>query len=301
MGNKIALVVLNYNNATETSNFVRSISAFKEIEAIQIVDNASTDCSYDELSFTACQLKSRGVYLAESPTNNGYGSGNNFAVSQLKLNLVPDYLVIANPDIRLSESAVSAMAHFLDEHDGYASVAPVMVNANGEVCQSAWKLPTIKDMWINAARLMIGVIRDPLDYGGFESFASYETVEVLPGSLFMIRLSDFDGVGGFDEDTFLYGEENLLFSRLRQAGRKSALLLSESYIHAHGSSINKEIASVRRRYLMLLDSNLIYCKKVLRMSKLVTICYRFFFLICLWVFLGVYSISSILKRKRGEN
>lgn len=295
MGNKVALIVLNYNNAAETSAFVESVSDFRNIAAVQIVDNASTDESYKYLLAAVQQMQFCKIRLARSPLNGGYGRGNNFAVTQLKLHFVPEYLIVANPDIHISESTVTAMVHFLDEHNEYAAVAPVMLNIHDQVCQSAWKLPSIGDMWLNALRLAIGVIRDPLAYDAIETQSSYKDVGVLPGSLFMIRLSDFEQVHGFDEDTFLYGEENLLFAKLNFAHRKAALLLNYNYVHAHGSTISKEISSVRKRYLMLLDSNLIYCKKILHMSETAIFFYRHFFMACLSIFSAGYMASNLIK------
>lgn len=295
MGNEVALIVLNYNNAVETAAFVESISQYRNIDAVQIVDNASTDASYSDLLAAVQKIDSCKISLVKAPLNGGYGRGNNYAVSQLKLHFIPEYLLIANPDIQITESAISAMVHFLDEHCEYAAAAPVMLNIHKEVCQSAWKLPSIGDMWLNALRLAIGVIRDPLDYGDYETRSSYKDAGVLPGSLFMIRLSDFEQVDGFDEDTFLYGEANLLFAKLNFARRKAALLLNYNYVHAHGSSINKEISSVHKRYLMLLDSNLIYCKKILHMSETAIFFYRHFYRACLLIFSVGYMASNLIK------
>lgn len=301
----VGLVVLNYNNSAETSKFLSSATQIETIDFIQVVDNASTDGSYNTLLDVCDELDPDRTFLAKAPENKGYGNGNNYGFRELGKRASFDYLAIANPDVQFDERAITEMAGFLSEHDEYAAVAPLMLNPSGEVCQSAWKLPTAVDMFLNALRLAVPVIKDPLDYGRFGNNRKNVDVDVLPGSLFMIRSLDFELVGGFDEDTFLYGEENLLFAKLNALQRKRALLLDVDYVHAHGTSIIKEISSVKKRYLMQLDSNLVYCDKALKASRFFRLCYRAFFKLCLAAFSAMYSIRNLLsgrieKRGRGS-
>ena len=53
------------------------------------------------------------------------------------------------------------------------------------------------------------------------------------GCLFFIRAKDFEAVGLFDENVFLYFEENILACRLQRIGRKSAVVNDITFIHAH--------------------------------------------------------------------
>lgn len=292
----VGLVVLNYNNSSETTRFLSLASQIKSIDYIEVIDNASTDGSFEDLRLACDALDSDYVFLSAAPENKGYGSGNNYGCCELSKRANVEYLIIANPDVLFDESAVSEMIGFLSKHDKYAAVAPVMLNPSGAMCQSAWKLPTTANMFLNALRLAIPAVRDPLDYGKFGDNRKSADVDVLPGSLFMVKALDFERVGGFDEDTFLYGEENLLFAKFGAMGRKCALLLDEHYVHAHGTSIVKEITSVKRRYMMQLESNLVYCDKVLGLSNFAKACYSGFFKCCLALFSVMYSIRNTVAR-----
>lgn len=267
-GKSVGLVMLNYNNASESVRFLENVSRVESLDAIQVVDNASTDGSDCEIEKCCNMLGDSRILLARSSANGGYGKGNNLGFAELAERGSCDFLLIANPDTYFDDGAVRAMAAFLDGNSGYAAVAPLMANVKGEICQSGWKLPDRAIMLKNALRLYIPTLSDPCDYGfDYDFLSGHADVDVLPGSLFMIRSNVFERVGGFDEDTFLYGEENLLFSKVRGAGLKCAILPECRYVHAHGTSIKKEFSSVRKRYRMLLESNLIYAEKALGASK----------------------------------
>lgn len=296
----LALVVLNYNNAPETLRFLSRAVCMDSIEHIQVVDNASSDDSYDELKMFCESEKLNKLVLVGSPKNEGYGRGNNYGIAEMLKVVQCRYILIANPDVEFDDVAVSAMEAFLECHGECAAVAPMMFSPAGEMCLSAWRFPSASDMFCNALRLAFPFMRDPLSYEPLNLCNEYAVVDVLPGSLFMVRAADFEAVGGFDEDTFLYGEENLLFAKFRALGRKCALLPNERYIHAHGTSITKEVSSVKRRYLMQLNSNLVYCDKVLKMSRFSRLCYVSFFKLCLAVFSAMYSIRNLFSNRKEK-
>ena len=72
----------------------------------------------------------------------------------------------------------------------------------------------------------------------------------------------------FDENTFLYYEENILGYKLKEKGYKQFLLPNCSYIHNHSISINKSIKSVSKRLKHAYDSREYYCLQYLKINKL---------------------------------
>ena len=301
-GQRLGLVTLNYNNAAESLRFLKSVSSLDEINAIQVVDNASTDGSDRVIEEYCKELNDVRIAFDRSPTNDGYGSGNNFGVNKLLERGDFDYILISNPDTYFDDAAVRKVLTFLESNRDYAAAAPLMTNPQGEFCQSCWKLPNHAILLKNIARLFIPAFDDPCDYGiDYASLIEPVDVEVLPGSFFLIRTDVFERVGGFDEDTFLYGEENLLFSKIRNAGFKCAIIPGCVYIHAHGTSINKEFSSVKNRYLMLLKSNLIYGKKALGLSRFSLAIYSLLFRIGCSVFAFLVTIKNIFSNMFGKS
>ena len=71
---KICSVILNYNDAETTEQLVRLIHEYDVPEEIVVVDNASTDDSWDQLK----GLEDQKVHVIRAEKNGGYGAGNNF-------------------------------------------------------------------------------------------------------------------------------------------------------------------------------------------------------------------------------
>lgn len=301
-GQSLGLVVLNYNNAAESIRFLKNVSCLEEINAIQIVDNASTDGSNRAIEKYCHELADDRIAFVQSSTNGGYGSGNNLGVRKLLERNSLDYILIANPDTYFNDAAIRKILAFLGNNCDYAAAAPLMANPKGEFCQSGWMLPNRTIMFKNAARLFVPSLADPCDYGfDYGSLKGPVDVEVLPGSFFLIRADVFERVGGFDEDTFLYGEENLLFFKVRDVGYKCALVPECAYTHAHGTSINKEFSSVKNRYLMLLKSNLIYGKKALGASRVFLAFYALVFRMGCSAFAFLVAARNTFAKKAGKN
>ena len=59
-------------------------------------------------------------------------------------------------------------------------------------------------------------------------------MDVVHGSMLMVDTAAFLECGGYDENIFLYQEEAVLGWKMRTGGYRTALLLTESYVHRHG-------------------------------------------------------------------
>ena len=78
------LIVLNYNDAETTLEFVEMAKMCNAIDKIVVVDNCSTDYSLSKLT---C-LKSDKIDVIQTDKNGGYAYGNNFA-DMLKKIIIP--------------------------------------------------------------------------------------------------------------------------------------------------------------------------------------------------------------------
>jgi GT2 family glycosyltransferase len=66
-------------------------------------------------------------------------------------------------------------------------------------------------------------------------------VNYVQGSFMFTRAEDFNNVGGFDTNLFLYYEETDLCMRLEKIGRSCYLIPEAQYIHYHGASTPQSI------------------------------------------------------------
>ncbi|MCR5420165.1 MAG: glycosyltransferase family 2 protein [Lachnospiraceae bacterium] len=244
-----------------TEKLTRTVKDYDCPDRVIIVDNASTDGSYEYLRRAFNKTE---VDVIEAPFNGGYASGNNFGIRYAIEHYSPEYVFVANPDIAVSGDTLNKMVEAMNSHGEYGVLAPI-VNQGYNV----WRLPGFIGMieslfliWFNLDKRRI---RNKL----ISSQKKIEDIGVVEGSFFMIRLSDYIAIDGLDERTFLYAEEIILSHRLKEKGKKVGVLTGLRYDHLHSASIKKEYkASKRRAFHNFYDSFRIYNKYYLKTNKL---------------------------------
>ena len=133
---KVGMVVLNYNDYKTTDKYINSIKDFKALSEIIIVDNNSTDGSYEKLK----KYENNKIKVIKTEKNRGYSYGNNVGIKALS-NV--DYVIISNPDILVEEKVITKLKKDLEKTEDAAIVAPV-IKQLGEY-KRGWRLPTIED------------------------------------------------------------------------------------------------------------------------------------------------------------
>ena len=81
--------------------------------------------------------------------------------------------------------------------------------------------------------------------------------------MLMVDGKKFLEAGGYDEGIFLYQEETVLASRLKNRGYKSLLVLDQKYRHEHSVSISKSFKGQMDRQKLRNASVLYYMKHYL--------------------------------------
>jgi N-acetylglucosaminyl-diphospho-decaprenol L-rhamnosyltransferase len=246
-----SLLVLNYNDAETTLKCVRNALTLDSIKQILVVDNCSTDNSVEQLS----TIVSDRVSILSASENHGYGSGNNLGIKWLLNNKPDDFILLANPDTIIDDSAVKALEVFLSEHKDFAVAAPFMTDRSGKKqINTALRIPSKSD-YLRSFGMFYQKYSGKVFYDGIlESKKDFVVVDGVSGSLFMMNPHLVLNSGLFDENIFLYCEEIVLAIRLRNSGYKCALLPRFTFLHDHSVSISKSINSELRRHLMLLRS-----------------------------------------------
>ncbi|GEM_PF-143653 len=86
-------------------------------------------------------------------------------------------------------------------------------------------------------------------------------VDAVLGSFLAVDVARFNEVGGYDDDVFLYCEENILGQKMKSHGYTTMLLTDQEYIHKHKPG---RPGSKAMKYLA--ESELIYFDRYLRIS-----------------------------------
>jgi len=171
-------------------------------------------------------------------------------------------------------------------------VAPKMESLIDVSTYYAWKLPRFSDNILLNFILLKKILGNPLAYKDDIFEHGICKVEVVPGSLFMIIAKTIQDINYFDEDTFLYGEEDILAFKLKEKGYVNYILNDMNYIHIHSVGIMKNITSVRKRLEILHQSKKIYNNKYLKVSKFSEVLFEITYLIGI----NNYCIAIYIKK-----
>lgn len=243
---KLAVIILNYNDPTNTIRYVGEIKEYSCIDRIIVVDNKSPDGSFNKLK----QLADDKIDVIETDGNKGYAYGNNYAVRYL-IEKYGDfkYIAISNPDVEVSEDAYNQCIKFLDKHERVAICAPRMYDINDNPHQlSGWKLRSLKGDIRDSSSTLTALINKPhierYDENYLNQKVSY--VDCVAGSFFIIRHSAFKEVGYFDEGTFLYFEEDILGNKLAVAHYRNVVLNTCKFNHYESVTVDQNMNFYRK-------------------------------------------------------
>ncbi|MBQ7410862.1 MAG: glycosyltransferase family 2 protein [Clostridia bacterium] len=259
---KVAVIIVNYNDVDDTEKYVNTITKYDVINRIVVVDNQSTTLGTFE---TLKKLESEKVKVIQSEKNGGYDYGNNFGIRYLqKLNEEYDYYIISNPDISVTEEAIKHCLEVAENDSKIAVIAPRMFNKdNNPIRRSSWKMRTFWLDVVHSTRVLEMIFYKILRNGEYSS-KDYEKeileVEAISGAFFVIKAKILNEIGLFDEDVFLFYEEDILAKMLSERKYKTISLNSEKFIHYESQTIGKTF-NYYKKMRQLFISKMYYHKK----------------------------------------
>lgn len=251
---KTGFVILNFNCWKITGRLAEKAASFEEIDAVVVVDNASTDDSYKQLK----KLGGNKIKVLQSRKNGGYSYGNNLGAKMCRT-LGMELMFIANPDVEIEEADVKKIKGQFAVSD-YSILSGVECDAHGNVvwpvsCRRMGYWDDFFDCFYLGRRLWVKKRGDALDRG-----EGVWQAEMVKGSFFAVRLEDFFQAGGLDEGVFLYCEERILSRRMEKLGRKIGIVANARYLHTHSGSIRRGDSRTAPQIEMLYASRLYYHK-----------------------------------------
>jgi N-acetylglucosaminyl-diphospho-decaprenol L-rhamnosyltransferase len=190
--------------------------------SISILENGSGD----DLAELRARFRGKPITWHRSPTNLGFGAGHNLLANNSR---GARYLLLLNPDLRIIEPQTIARLAKRSLCAGAQVVGPRLVTPAGKT--QWWDHGELKG-W--RARLALGV--------GSSYWREQRTPTAaawVSGAAFFIDRSWFDTLGGFDENFFLYKEEEELCLRLRAMGGKVTYDPTITVFHHGGVAAKK--------------------------------------------------------------
>lgn len=288
---KVGMVILNYNDCETTKEYLNNIKGYKSLNEIVVVDNNSTDESYDKLK----DLNIKNVSVIKTDMNKGYAYGNNYGIKYLNDNADVDYIIISNPDITVSDKTIQRLKNDLDNNEDIALIAPVINQLEEKI--RGWRLPTIKDEILSNINLYHRKVEKRLRYPDEKYTGNITKVEVVSGCFFMIRKSILDLIGNFDEGTFLYYEENIIGQKLKTIEKKTFIDNETEITHNLSVSVDKSFNSIKK-YKVLKESQKYYCKYYLKPNIFAYILLRTTYYISLGISYIVCFFRNLRRKKK---
>ncbi len=246
---KTGIIILNYNDYENTLKIIDMIKDYKCLKKIIIVDNASTDDSFNHLK----PLENNKITIIKNKKNLGYAYGNNLGLKYLYEHGF-DYAIISNPDIIVEESVIEELISRM-KNSKVSFLGPKILE-HGNIIKG-WKTPSYLYELLSTMNYFHKYAKKLITYKDSYYKDGLNEVDVIHGCFFIGRLKDFKKINYFDTNTFLYYEENILSYKAKKNNLGIYVDTSISVIHNLSLSVDKSLNKLKK-YKILKDSMFYY-------------------------------------------
>ncbi|MGQ7944783.1 glycosyltransferase family 2 protein [Flavobacterium sp. WC2509] len=245
----IAVILINYNSSEHSINCIRSIiekTSNTLNYQIIITDNSSISEDYLKLKTFCDNLNSPNLFLYRSKINTGFGGGNMFGIQHANAK----YYAFVNNDTLFINDCLLILKNNLDTNPRISIAGAQAYKENGDFLGSL-------DHFASPAREILGrnfleLINSKKYPNRKKKYTEPTQVNFISGSFMFVRANDFNEIGGFDTNIFLYYEETDLCIRLNKKSKFAYLIPEAEFIHFHGASTTKSLAIKKELKISLL-------------------------------------------------
>lgn len=236
----IGMVIVNYNDYETTKRLLDNVKDYKVLKEIVVVDNKSTDNSLEELR----KLKNKKITIIDSGQNKGYSYALNVGCKYLIDKYKSLNIVISNSDIIIeSELDIKDLNSYISTKN--VIVGPTIIQGND--LNRGFKIPSPwQDIKQNIVFFGKRVLAKELSYPDNYYHKDISKVDTVSGCFFMISSKHLEDMGYFDENVFLYYEENIMGIKTKKLGKNIIVCNNVDVIHDHSVSIDKSLKRIKK-------------------------------------------------------
>ncbi|MGD0021059.1 MAG: glycosyltransferase family 2 protein [Smithellaceae bacterium] len=211
----VSIIIVSYNTARLIADCLASLEASRGAEKeIFVVDNASADNCIELIT-----TRFPAVKIIANQENKGFGPANNRALKDCR----GRYVVFLNPDATVEPDTLRKAISYMEANQQIGLAGAKILNPDGSLQPSvSYKYPGEKF----ATDAIVGLPGD---------------IACVLGAFMIARKELIKEIGGFDEDFFLYGEDQDLCRRIRKTGFSIGYIEDAKVFHRGGQS-EKETA-----------------------------------------------------------
>jgi hypothetical protein len=192
-----------------------------------LVDNSPSDELKDI-------LEDKRVEYIFNPSNPGFGTAHNIAFEK-SFEEGAKYHIIINPDIEFKGDIIQEIIKYMDENPDIGVVMPKIIYPDGRIQRLAKLIPRPIEYFVRRF-IPFKWLKSKINnrYELFDYDYSYPLdVPFLSGCFLVFRVDILEMIGGFDENIFLYFEDNDICRKILKAGYRTVVYPFVSVVHDH--------------------------------------------------------------------
>lgn len=239
MEKKLAIIIVTYNSEQHIYDCLKSIFQYNDIGnslEVIIVDNCSNN--FKTMREKLISLYGDKITIVQNDKNGGYGQGNNVGI---RISYAP-YIMIMNPDVRL---VMPVFKKTIEEFEHNKNLAIYGIKQINPHCGTSLSIIPFGNTYINT---ILSVICNRYDI-------YCKKYMCFIGACFFLNKQLFEKIGMFDENLFMYGEEEDIHTRIIGAGYDAKYNKHLHFKHMHNTMVMKSAEK------NILDSHLYLDKK----------------------------------------
>ncbi len=207
---EISIIIVSYNTRDLIGKCVGSVLEEEDCrKEIFVVDNGSSDGSvaYLQEAFPM-------VSLVANQENRGFAAANNQVLNRCR----GKYIFFLNPDARLRRGALRAILSYMESNPRVGLAGTKLVDPDGTL------------QWSKSEQYL------GQEYTRGELSGLPGSIACVIGASMVAHADVVKKIGGFDEDFFLYGEDQDICLRVRKYGYEIGYIDEAVVIHSGGQS-----------------------------------------------------------------
>ena len=253
----VSIIMINYKNANMTIDAVNSINSKSQKfnYEIIVVDNSNDIQEFNKLK----NLINNEAICINANANLGFGNGNNLGSKYAN----GKYLYFINNDTLLINNAIYELYKFMEENSNCGIAGSNLYTTDNKPNHSFSKNEmTIRE--VKKQNSVFEIIKRNLFKRKDFNFTNnpIKLKGYVCGASLMISKDNFDKIGGFDKDIFMYAEETLLNYRVLHNLKLDIYNIpSSKIIHYEGASFGKDKIVTKFHAQSFVNGNYIYYLK----------------------------------------
>lgn len=233
----LSIIILSYKSKNDLARLLPSVFALQNVSfgsgqkkyqaEVIVVDNGSTDGTYEWLEHFASQSQNQKVTLIKNQ-NTGFSAGNNLGIKKAQ----GENILLLNPDTKLEPDTLEKVLAFVKEKPNLGIVGCKVLKPDGSLdlaCRRRFPNP------VNSFLRLF--LKNNKDYNYLDK-SEDETMQVdsVMGAFLLIKKNVIESVGLLDESFFMYGEDLDWCLRVKEKGYEVWYYPQSRITHFKGAS-----------------------------------------------------------------